>query len=112
MDSNKEIDLEILRSGINRILDYMIQDLGKKKLKIDTDLYWGISPDDRYDLSKDPAELDVGNLMDDWEFISNIPSLEGVPIVYQLTEIAPIIRYIGEKFDQFEKDTSKINEQD
>ena len=44
----------------------------------------------------DPGALDVGNLADDWEFVSRLLREENQPVAYQLTELAPLLAYIGE----------------
>ena len=58
--------------------------------------YWNIPAVHRYDMSSSPKELDVGSLVDDWEFVSGLVSKNDEPVVYQLTEVAPLLNYIGE----------------
>ena len=44
----------------------------------------------------DPGELEVGDLADDWEFVSRLLQEENQPVAYQLTELAPLLAYLGE----------------
>lgn len=101
MTRKNQVDLRTLKQAVDRILDHMIDDLGVTKVVLEHDLYWTINSSEALDLSRDPGALEVGNLWDDWEFVSHIPGGEGVPIVYQLTEIAPLLAYIGKTFEQF-----------
>lgn len=101
MASNSELDLVVLRDAINRILDYMIDELHANTIQLDKSLYWDMDPNYKYDMSKDPREFEVGNLHDDWDFVCRIPEEDEVPVILKLTEIAPLIQYIGETFNQF-----------
>ena len=47
-----------------------------------------------------PGELDVGDLADDWEFVSRLLQEENHPVAYQLTELAPLLAYLGEVLAQ------------
>jgi hypothetical protein len=44
----------------------------------------------------DPGELDVGDLADDWELLARLLQEENQPVAYQLTELAPLLAYLGE----------------
>ncbi len=44
-----------------------------------------------------PAQLDVGSLVDDWGFVSSLLEPDASPVAYQLTELAPLLAYVGEK---------------
>ena len=92
----KNIDLRALQKAVNRLFDHVIIDKGISEVELRSDLYWEIAQADIRDLSKTPVELEVGNLNDDWEFVSSLVSEEVEPVVCQLTEIAPLLRYIGE----------------
>ena len=45
---------------------------------------------------EEPKELDIGSLSDDWEFLSKLLQSENQPVAYQLTQVAPLLRYLGE----------------
>ena len=103
MASNGDVDLVVLKRAINKIFDYMINDLKVDHVKLDSDLYWEIGKEYKYNLKYNPPEFEAGNLHDDWEFVSDIPDEEGIPSVFSFTEIASILQYIGETFEQFRK---------
>ncbi len=46
----------------------------------------------------EPNQLDhaVGSLEDDWGFVKKLLDPDRDPVPIQLTEIAPLIRYLGE----------------
>jgi hypothetical protein len=50
----------------------------------------------RYRIEADPGALDVGNLADDWKFVSRLLRKDNQPVAYQLTELAPLLAYLGE----------------
>jgi hypothetical protein len=90
-----EIDLLQVKAVVNRLLDHIIEARGVKVVEIKNSNYWNIPSDAIYDSEK-PTDLDVGSFVDDWEFLSNLLDGNNQPIAYQLTELAPLIRYIGE----------------
>ena len=47
-------------------------------------------------MGADPGELEVGNLADDWEFVSSLSQANAPPVAFQLTELAPLLAYVGE----------------
>jgi hypothetical protein len=92
----KEIDLVKLRAVLNRLLDHIIQTRGVRTLALDNEYYWEVGAPARYNVGADPGELEVGNLADDWEFVSSLSQAQEPPVAYQLTELAPLHAYIGE----------------
>ncbi len=91
-----EIDLVELRAVINRLLDHVIKTRGVRTVALETPYYWEVPAPDRYNVEAEPAELEVGNLADDWAFVSNILQGSSQPVGYQLTELAPLLDYVGQ----------------
>jgi hypothetical protein len=91
-----EIDLKDLQKIINRLLDHAIQTHGISKVRLKQNFYWDIEEVELYDLDKNPSVHSVGSLKDDWEMVSSLLSSDRQPVVYQLTEVAPILRHVGE----------------
>lgn len=91
-----EIDLGELKTIINRLLDHAIDKRGVTSVRLEKNYYWNISEESRYDMAIKVPDFDVGSLVDDWGFVSHLLDKESDPIVYQLTEVAPILRYVGE----------------
>ena len=92
-----EIDLLELRSVTLRLLDHLIETRGVACVALDENFYWSVPSDVVFRTETMPAQLDVGSLADDWEFVSALLKPDVSPVAYQLTELAPLLAYIGEK---------------
>ena len=92
----KQLDLVQVKQIFNRLFDHMIETRGVRYCELNEDYYWHVSSPERYNVAETP-ELDIGSLYDDWDFVSGILDSDDSPVAYQLTELAPIIRYIGEE---------------
>lgn len=90
-----DIDTRELRVVINRLLDHIIETRGIEKVSLDENFYWNVPEEQAYDMNA-TIECDVGSLEDEWEFVSSLLDPDSDPVAYQLTEVAPIIRRIGE----------------
>jgi hypothetical protein len=95
-DGLMEIDLKQMKVIVNRLLDHLIETRGVSKVELDRTYYWNIPQDLLYNVCEQPNGLDIGSLSDDWEFISSLLDEDTEPVAYQLTEVAPLLRYIGE----------------
>ena len=91
-----EIDLLKLKAVVDRVLDHVIETRGVRTVALEDQHYWEIPAPARYRTEVDPGELDVGNLADDWAFVSRLLRDENQPVAYQLTELAPLLEYVGE----------------
>ena len=91
-----EVDLVELKKVVNRLLDHVIETRGVRAVTLGDRYYWEVPAPDRYRVEVDPGELDVGDLADDWEFVSRLLQEENQPVAYQLTELAPLLAYLGE----------------
>jgi hypothetical protein len=94
--SVSEVDLIELKKVVNRLLDHVIETRGVRAVTLGDRYYWEVPAPDRYRGEVDPGELDVGDLADDWEFVSRLLHEENQPVAYQLTELAPLLAYLGE----------------
>jgi hypothetical protein len=91
-----QIDMRELKAVTNRLLDHIIETRGVDVVDIDQPNYWHIPSEAVYSAHSPPSELDVGSLADDWELLRSLLGSDIDPVVYQLTELAPLLRYIGE----------------
>lgn len=91
-----EIDVVKLKSVIDRLFDHVIKTCGVRRVELGSDLYWDMSEDALYNVVDQPHELDIGRLSDDWELVSNVLEEDATPVAYQLTEVAPLLRRLGE----------------
>jgi hypothetical protein len=96
--ASSEIDLKTLKQAMNSILDHLIEDLKVEKLPIDDakDFYWDCPAPEIYDSSKKPADLTVGRLSDDVDFVRLVRRGQTADASYNLVHVAPLLRYIGE----------------
>jgi hypothetical protein len=92
-----EIDLVKLRAIANRLLDHVIETRGVRTLALDTPYYWEVPAPERYQIETEPGEVQVGNLADDWEFVCKLLQADNPPVAYQLTELAALLEYVGQK---------------
>ncbi|HKU16525.1 MAG TPA: hypothetical protein VJQ52_19195 [Steroidobacteraceae bacterium] len=91
-----EIDVVKLKSIIDRLLDHVIETRGVRRVELGSDLYWDMSEEVLYNVVDQPQELDIGRLSDDWELLSTMLEEDATPVAYQLTEVAPLLRRLGE----------------
>ncbi|QMU62825.1 MAG: hypothetical protein GKR88_00080 [Flavobacteriaceae bacterium] len=85
-----------IQKGFNKIFDH-IKDSGIEEVEIQKDFYWNIPEEERYRLEKEPANLDMGQLSEDWDNLLRIINNENDPIAYALVWLSSIGRYVGEK---------------
>ena len=91
-----EIDVVKLKSAIDRLFQHIIETRGVQRVELGSDLYWDMPEEALYNVVDQPQELDIGRLSDDWEFVSKVLEDDANPVAYQLTEIAPLLRRLGE----------------
>lgn len=91
-----EIDVVKLRAAVDRLFQHIIETRGVRRVELGSDLYWSMPEEELYNVADRPETLDIGRLSDDWEFISKLLNGETEPVAYQLTEVAPLLRRLGE----------------
>jgi hypothetical protein len=93
-----EIDLKSLKEAVNAILDHLIDDLKIRAVAIDDsrNCYWHCPTSELYDLSKKPTGMDIGSLSDDADFVKFVGRGQTQDASYNLVNVAPLMRYIGE----------------
>ncbi len=90
-----EIDLVKLKAILDRLLEHVIETRGVRTVALDKCYYWEVPAAARYELEAEPGALDVGNLADDWELLSALLRDGEQPVAFQLTELAPLLDYVG-----------------
>jgi hypothetical protein len=94
----REITVAELRLITETLFEHL-EDSGHATIVIDKDYYWNIAADGRYDPVRRPAELDLGQLSDDWAELQNVVAGRRPPLNYALVWLAAILRRIGEIAD-------------
>lgn len=87
-------DLKILLEALLSKLDNIDSN---RPVFSDQDLYWNITDEELYDPYKEPVDLTMGSLSDDWEFLQKMMNGERDLIDYDLYKLAAILKYSGSK---------------
>lgn len=94
-----EINIFQLKEVIDLVLDHIIKVRGVEFCELENEFYWNIPSPDVYEPKK-PEELDIGSLSDDLEFVLKLLENNSQPVAYQLTHLAPLLRYLGEHLSE------------
>jgi hypothetical protein len=98
------MDLKIkvadLREVTNRIFDHIEHDLKIDEVTLDKDCYWDIADEQLYNPLEDPSSFSLGQLFDDWEFLTHILSDKEQAVSIMFIHLAPLLRYVGLKIGQ------------
>jgi hypothetical protein len=89
------VDVKTLEKAMLAIFDHLKKQ-GISSVNFDSDFYWDIEKEQRYEPYQDPSGMNLGQLSDDWTEIQKIASGEKEPIGYALVWIASLYRYVGE----------------
>ncbi len=91
----RSIDIKKIKEATNRILDQLLAD-GIETIPLSNQMYLAVSSTEKYDMDNVPEQLVVGDLFDDLEFSESILQSDERAAVYSLTEISPLLAYVGE----------------
>ncbi|MCJ7933845.1 MAG: hypothetical protein MUW56_09465 [Chryseobacterium sp.] len=89
-----ENNLELKIHDIKKILIDKL-DIIDETIFIDQDLYWNILDTELYDVYKDPKELTIGSIVEDYEFISAVIEGNRDIIDYDLYKLSSILKFLG-----------------
>jgi hypothetical protein len=96
MAKHMNLDVVELKSVIDQLFDHIVRTRGVQSVELGSDLYWNVPEEELYNVVDEPQSLDIGRLSDDWEFASMVLTGESEPLAVQLTQIAPLLRRLGE----------------
>lgn len=99
MESSKKaktINLAELRCAIDVLFDDIMITHGLTEVAIEDPLYWCVLADQARDMDQVPVDFGVGDLNDDLEFALGPLNPDSEPVALTLTEVAPLLAYIGE----------------
>lgn len=91
-----QIKIVELKQIVGKLFSHL-EEIGLESIKIDEDYYWHISEEERFDMSHHPTDLGVGQLSDDWEFLSKLLEDDRDAVSYDFVYLARILEIIGEK---------------
>ncbi|MCS4303383.1 hypothetical protein [Chryseobacterium sp. BIGb0232] len=86
-----------IRKLINILSDKLEKLDDKEVVKLEDDLYWNILDEELYNPYDEPAQLTMGSLTEDWEFLQNVLNREREIIDYDLYKLASILKFLGKK---------------
>lgn len=93
--STPRVRIADIRTILNRLLDG-IEAEGTDSVMLGETFYWDVPEEGRYEMGKPPSDFDIRSLHDDWDCIRFALDEGEDPIVDQLIELAPILRYLGD----------------
>ena len=88
------IDIIVLKKAIQKIFDHL-KEMDIKMIEIDKDLYWNIPEEEKYNVHKEPKDLDIGSLSDDLQKTILISEGNKDPTSYDLVCMASLLRAVG-----------------
>ncbi len=74
-----------------------LRDTEREEVEIPEDYYWMIPQGDVYDPTRDPTDLTIGQLSDDWTELIAILREDRPAIGYGFVWLSAILRIVGEK---------------
>ncbi|MEM6369581.1 MAG: hypothetical protein AAGD10_14900 [Myxococcota bacterium] len=89
------VRVDDLRKAAALLFDHLERSVDAE-IKIDSDFYWEVPKDARYDSYSEPKEFTVGQLSEDVGQVLRIAQGESEPIGYGLVWLAQVLRRIGE----------------
>jgi len=89
------VDISVIKQAVNLLLDHVIEQ-GIESIPLDAQFYWKVLDDEKYLMEKRPDNLGVGDLFSDLSFVEQMLSAKEQPVALTLTELAPVLAYIGE----------------
>ena len=91
-----QINVSDLRIAAEKLLAH-VEEAHGASIEIDADFYWNIPEEERLDPYKQPSELEVGQLVDDWDKIQKFARGQEDPVSYGLVWLSALLRTIGDK---------------
>ena len=92
--------MKVTVSEVRRVTELLcrhLEETGRDEIDVSEDYYWMIPKEEVYDPERDPNELDLGQLSDDWNELQGILSGENPSIGYGFVWLSSILRVVGEK---------------
>ncbi len=90
------INTKELRTVTEKLFDHL-EELQIEYIDVPRDFYWDLSGDQLYDVQKEPDDLVVGQLSDDWQELHKVLNERSDPMSYHFVWLSSILRVIGEQ---------------
>jgi len=66
-------------------------------IDFEDDFYWDIDREELYQFSKEPNDLSLGQLTEDWSELKRLKDKDQIPIKYDLQRLGVILRYLASR---------------
>ena len=93
MENNLELKIHDIKKILKILIDKL--DIIDDTIIIEQDLYWNILDTELYDVYKDPNDLTIGSIIEDYEFISAVIIGNRDIIDYDLYKLSSILKFLG-----------------
>lgn len=90
------VDLQTVEIAFEKILQHM-KECGIRSVVIDSDFYWFIPPDERYDKYDKPKIFTIGQLTSDWDDLKKIATGSRQPVGLALKWLGEVLIPVGER---------------
>ncbi len=89
------VSIDVLRDVTNRVFDFIERDLGTKSVELPGNFYWSVPGDTLYAMDKQPQQLDVGSLVDDFGFVAAAHKDQSQALPLILMHVAPLLKALS-----------------
>lgn len=93
MENNLELKIRDIKKILKILIDKL--DIIDETIIVDQDLYWNILDIELYNVYKDPNDLTIGSIIEDYEFISAVIMGNRDIIDYDLYKLSSILKFLG-----------------
>jgi hypothetical protein len=92
------VSLAELRRSIDALLRHVEASASGDAIALDKEYFWSISPDELYDVYKEPGNLTIGQLSESWHHLRDLLADQDRAVGYHLVWLADVLRAIGQNF--------------
>jgi hypothetical protein len=91
------IQIDDLVRACELLLEH-VRTLSGETATLDSDYYWIVSDAERYDPTRQPTTIDLGQLSCDLDLLADVPRGDLPPVGRTLIPLASLLRAVGEKY--------------
>ncbi|GAB7129047.1 hypothetical protein JCM19000A_35550 [Silvimonas sp. JCM 19000] len=94
MEKNKKLNISKLKNKINSIFEFIENNVDLKEVDVNEDYYWSIPRTSMFDVRSQKAEVVIGSLHEDIEFL-NLDDDDEELSPMMLMHAAPVLLYLA-----------------
>ncbi|WP_213277055.1 hypothetical protein [Chryseobacterium indologenes] len=92
-----KLNIAELKKLLNILLVHLNKQNNTAFVEFEKDLYWNITDEELYDPYKDPIDLTIGSLVEDWLFLQKVAKDEREILHYDFYKLGSILKFLGSK---------------